>query len=621
MYLKLGERTRRRNKTRIPTRVRYTKENWAPCCRLSQCSTHGHEVNVLENFYCSSVALLVQRKLPRLRRQLARSILLFFISMWRLEEPEEPSSQLLSLGPSPPPSATSEQALPSIQRHGPLPSLRTATTYTTVAAAPTPAVEETFPRSSSPPAGACSSHIRHQPSHFSASRQPIEGNNHQPLSSWFPATNTHTINENIDNNDEAPRSKYSSCPRSPSSPQRIDGASPDNDSLMLFNNPQPLHTNRWASPCFFFLGSVLFFWTALYDIRQESTWDKYDDAKNDDADTDDADEEMQQQPLVNFYVILSSCAALCYVLDAVCSFVHFPKWMGLPFQLVCCGRLHYHTHHNHHHGATADVQHGEETNGMWPLAVSGTFGLAALLDLASSLTVNWTLHPQMTNVCAIGAVYVYLLNAATLLFSKKEQQQHPQVDDNNSSLVVTILSRSELLEHRGDILFGIGSCIDVALSSVYFSHSVSNAQWKLVNRANLLSTILWLLDSLLYIAAEYYSDDSDNDDDIDQNNASILVDRLEGSEEGRTCLTSAPVPALARGNSVAEVAFTPTLEEPLLADDDSLLASPIFSSSMTATPPAVVTVLRPPRNAAAAADMEEDEANSETTAKSIGVLV
>ena len=289
--------------------------------------------------------------------------------------------------------------------------------------------------------------------------------------------------------------------------------------------------------------------------------------------------------------------------------------MGLPFQLVCC-RIHYHNHH-HHHGDIAAVQHQEETNGMWPLAVSGTFGLAALLDLTSSLTVFWTLHPQITNVCAIGAVYVYLLNAACLLYSKREQQQQQQVDDNNSSSVATVLSRSEILEHRGDILFGIGSCIDVALSSVYFSHNVSNAQWKLVNRANLLSTILWLLDSLLYIAAEYYSDDSDHDDDSNENIASILEDRLESRGERRICLTPPPVPALTRGNVVAEVAFSPTLEEPLLADDDSSFASPIFSSSITTTLPVVLTVPRRPRNTVVpAAELAEDDTSRET----VGVL-
>ena len=379
-------------------------------------------------------------------------------------------------------------------------------------------------------------------------------------------------------------------------------------------------------------------WSALYDIRHESTWDndQNEDDYYDNADTDDADDERQPHPLIDFYVILSSCAALSYVFDAACSFVHLPKWMGLPFQLVCCGRIHYHNHHHHHHDdATGEVLHQEESRSMWPWAVSGTFGLAALMDLASSLTINWTVHPQITNVCAIGAVYVYLLNAAVLLYSKQEQQEQ-QVDGSNSSSVMTMLSRSEVLEYRGDILFGIGSCIDVALSSVYCRHNVSNAQWKLVNRANLLSTILWLLDSLLYIAAEYYSDDSDQEDDSNQDIASILRDPLEGTDEERICLTPPPEPILACGNVVAGFGFTPTLEEPLLTADDKAnidelsssgpFVPPIFSSSSSfSTLPVVVAVPRRPQDAAttttaAAAVLAVDETNRTTTAVSVGVM-
>jgi hypothetical protein len=180
------------------------------------------------------------------------------------------------------------------------------------------------------------------------------------------------------------------------------------------------------------------------------------------------------------------------------------------------------------------------------IAVTGTFGLAAISDFISALTSNM-IDDQISNWTAIGAVHLYLLHAIiVLVLVGKAPSAHttstatimtstpatPTMERKNSTTVKKIndasyttsissgyfgsktssqMDHTALLEHLGDVLFLVGSIIDVLLS-YFYNDRISNHVWKLVDRGNLVSAVLWLVDSILYISADHFSSDEADED-------------------------------------------------------------------------------------------------------------
>jgi hypothetical protein len=60
----------------------------------------------------------------------------------------------------------------------------------------------------------------------------------------------------------------------------------------------------------------------------------------------------------------------------------------------------------------------------------------------------------------------------------------------------------------------IGCVIDVSLS--YYFNTRSDAIWRLVSIGKVLSSLLWLVDSVLYILASIYEEEDDNETEFEK---------------------------------------------------------------------------------------------------------
>jgi len=224
----------------------------------------------------------------------------------------------------------------------------------------------------------------------------------------------------------------------------------------------------WLSHFFFLGGSLLYFWLAVWDIRDESTW--YDDDDDDDNSiTLRSWRSLTFITMMDRHTLLSAAAALCYVGDAGVTTAQLP--------------IIYFRHSNK---ITRQV--------LFFMGNSITFGLGAILEFTSAVTE--VSHLEISNWTAVVAMHAYLVNAAIVLFFKKRRKHHGYC----GGVPVTFSERLELL---GDVLFGVGCSVDVSLSYYYNDRTTDN-EWIWVDRGNLVSAVLWLVDSILYIAADFY---------------------------------------------------------------------------------------------------------------------
>jgi hypothetical protein len=233
---------------------------------------------------------------------------------------------------------------------------------------------------------------------------------------------------------------------------------------------------------------------AVWDIRKEK------DVEDDDDDDGEATTSPTSRSLlfaVPPYLLLSVGAALCYVFDAMLQLAIPPTTNGSESIEV----------------SFSSSRHLFAFYGCGPFAVDfflgATFGLGALLDLVSSLTVDLR-NEKWTDLTAFAAVHSYLVNAILLLSGKRHSFQ----------------TLPDVLEVVGDLFFFTGSVVDVVLS-YFYSETTSDATWKLVDRGNLVSAVLWLVDAMLcmvadYLVAEIY--DADNHDEEEE-------ETEEGQEE------------------------------------------------------------------------------------------
>lgn len=215
----------------------------------------------------------------------------------------------------------------------------------------------------------------------------------------------------------------------------------------------------------FFIGSILYVWQAIWNLMYDYKWYGGNDEGNDeDAEYDDD----YVEPFWSFYKVLSMIAALMYVANALVD-----------------GRVAV----SEMRGKVGSGRFGDDPR--WEIGVAVTFGVAALCDFLSELIATddneW---PSYAAGCA--AVDIYLLNAVLVVSGRRPQF---------TSLPKTLMS-------SGDILFMIGSIIDVTISFVN-DPKVPTSRYIGLAWFSFASAALWFIDSILYILADYLSDDDD----------------------------------------------------------------------------------------------------------------
>jgi len=219
---------------------------------------------------------------------------------------------------------------------------------------------------------------------------------------------------------------------------------------------------EYLSNILFLLGSILFVGQAICNVRSEQEWNSPTPAP---ANEDDDASYCYVTITLTPYVLLSGAAALCYVLDAGIGLAHLTAT------------------------ATGHLQ-GFGGNRLLEIGAGTTFALGAMFEFASTLASDDNCPTVSDNFIKVG-LHSYLFNAVLVLAGK------PSSDG----------SFSDRLSSLGDLLFLIGSSIDVILTYFYDTPSA----WKLVEWGNLISSILWLVDSFLYILAGHYNNNNDSE--------------------------------------------------------------------------------------------------------------
>lgn len=243
----------------------------------------------------------------------------------------------------------------------------------------------------------------------------------------------------------------------------------------------------------FFVGSILYVWTSTISVIDAYRY--FDEYEGDDDGDGTDDDETESEPFWTAYKFLASAAALMYVANSIID------------GRVALGEV---------QGKVGSARFGDDPR--WEIGVAVTFGVAALCDFLSELIWNdddrW---PGYAAGCA--AVDIYLLNAVLVLLGRRPRFR---------SLPETLMS-------AGDILFLVGSVIDVTIAFVDNPNAPSSRTIEIA-WCSFSSSALWFIDSLLYILVDFVSD---NDDDY----SSVDSDDSEGLQEEELEIASTIVPA------------------------------------------------------------------------------
>lgn len=210
-------------------------------------------------------------------------------------------------------------------------------------------------------------------------------------------------------------------------------------------------TRSVACHFLFLMGSILFVWLAVWDIQDEQN------------DRDNLDNNVVLSSFVNLtpHVVLSAAAALCLVIESVLQILTLRK---------------------------AAKEAGQGRSRYPEIALSVSFGLGAFLAFLSAVTEDLDDNERISNMALAGAEHFYLITTVILLTWKKQR----------------FYTLGNKLESAGDMFFACGSLLDVALSYFHFYGTTDDESLKIANRGNLLAAVLWLLDAILYIAADYF---------------------------------------------------------------------------------------------------------------------
>lgn len=301
----------------------------------------------------------------------------------------------------------------------------------------------------------------------------------------------------------------------------------------------------WCSNCCFLLGSILFVWLAFWDIDYD--WNHRNEDYDDDS--DDLVDELTHHNVIVFvwhlvssspYVSVTASAALFYVFDCI-------------FQLWKFVRLHRISQHKKQAVATHDVDalanrsnvelsivsltitqsdnHQEEdriecaipdshvldrshchavpssyhstraTKRSYCLQVLAvlTFGGGALSELVGALLVDS--NDVVSDMMFMIGVHLYLVNALLVLspILRRALQESVTICSPRQLICRNRCYDSSFIEQVGDFLFLTGSIIDVILS--YWDLELQSKL--LVDGLNLLSAVLWFIDAICFLAADY----------------------------------------------------------------------------------------------------------------------
>jgi hypothetical protein len=219
----------------------------------------------------------------------------------------------------------------------------------------------------------------------------------------------------------------------------------------------------------YLLGSGLYVYLAIWDIQNEKYWYS-------------PEGKTTKSKWFHPYLMVSVAAASCYVIDAL---------MLLCYVLTSSVNTNTQTSNE-----STTIEYGhflhrfQQTNSrIATICVAVTFGLGAILDLLSAFTSEMS-DPHISNWAVVGAAHSYLVNAIIVLSSK----------------TATLETLSQRVTVLGDTLFLIGSLVDVSLS-YFFIGEESDFVWKNVYLGYLFSSILWLINALLYFTADVVSKD------------------------------------------------------------------------------------------------------------------
>lgn len=271
---------------------------------------------------------------------------------------------------------------------------------------------------------------------------------------------------------------------------RVQGESVDDEP------PQPVNIFSFSlklSNFFFFFGSIFYLFTSIWTIV-----DAYRDAAEEkDYDDDEAsdDDEDYDEPFWSVYKLISSLGALMYLTNAlVDGRVAFAEIIG---QEGAVGRF----------GGTSPKLE---------VAAAITFGVAALCDLLSELVWNDD-NAWFGYFAGCAAVNIYLVNALLVLSARRP----------------TFKSLPQTLMSAGDILFFIGSIIDVLISLIDNPKAPLSRGIKIA-WSSFTSATLWFIDSLLYMLADHLSDNEDDYSSVDSGALCLSEEELEISSASVT---------------------------------------------------------------------------------------
>lgn len=293
-----------------------------------------------------------------------------------------------------------------------------------------------------------------------------------------------------------------------------------------FSTSEVFLLSKMSSNLLFLAGSTLYVALALRDVTNETKWN----------DPSHSSSSSSPSSFWSVYTLGSTLAASCYVVDAVsqvCSAPNhaiqteicqptIPTTVCSPLcpsdpESICTTTKTPTTTTTTTMLRLDELLCGCVTSlSSWSAGIA--FGLGALLDLLSALFE--TLPDQrLTNWTALFAAHSYLINAILLLFVASRA--------NRSAFAM-----SNSFERMGDSLFLIGSLVDVSLSYCYFGGK-SDAVWKNVYLGNLVTSVLWLVDSFLYIAADLLSNQQSQtvDDESTQRMNSFSSQNSSSSNE------------------------------------------------------------------------------------------
>jgi len=241
----------------------------------------------------------------------------------------------------------------------------------------------------------------------------------------------------------------------------------------------------------FFLGTLCAVLAAVMDVQEAIAY-------SDDDDDDDSDDRSNggSNPLLvwNITKFLWVASTLFYLLDTVLEydFNFFSRWQQ---------------QQQPRNDVDSNEHKQEEQERQHRFNVPALFGLGALFDLFSSLFEDES-SPWLGFCSEVLCVHFFLFCAIFTM-----NRHFIPADERTSQQTTTRYMKLMML---GDSLFLLGALLDTAAS--YGDHpTVSDeegrTQWIFNASLSLASSLTWMVDSILYLLADFLEDDDDDDDE------------------------------------------------------------------------------------------------------------